>query len=204
MAADPRIGNQFLNPGLGYGGSCFPKDVSSLYYQARQAGYDPEILPAVMDVNDDRASVVYIKLLRIFNGNLAGKCITVLGGAFKPDTDDVRESPAIGLIYKLLSAGATVTVYDPKAMDNLKEVFKSHMVLFAPDPYVAADGADAVVLVTEWSEFTKMSMGTIKERMTGARVFMDCRNALSPYVMEDLGFNYYCIGNGDSVTKEQV
>ena len=199
MAADPRIGNEFLNPGLGYGGSCFPKDLSSLDYQARQAGYAPWILPATMGVNKQRATLVCEKITKLFGNSLTGKRIAIWGGAFKPNTDDIRESPAFPLIRHLLVRGAEVSLYDPKAMDNLKAVY-GRAVAFSTSAESAAYAVNAVVLVTEWDEFTKLDMYAIKEKMYGS-LFVDCRNVLSPYVMRDLGFKYICIGNGDSVAK---
>ncbi len=203
MGADPRIGTQFLNPGIGYGGSCFPKDVKALNYQAQRGGYDAEILRATMDVNDSQPRRVANRLFELFNKNLENKKIAIWGGAFKPGTDDIREAPAIDLIYYLTGAGAEVTVYDPKAMDGLQEEFKKHMVKFAVNAYDAAKDANAIVLVTEWQEFTKLNMAMVRKRMRGS-LFMDCRNVLASHTMDQHGFNYFCIGNGDEVTRGKV
>ena len=193
MGADPRIGTQFLNPGIGYGGSCFPKDVSSLKYQAGCAGYNTKLLMATMDINAQRPRFVFDKLQKGTEG-LNGKRIAIWGGAFKPDTDDIREAPSVPLIKLLLQGGAEVSVYDPKAMDNLKEVF-GDKVEFCGNAYGASKAAAAVVLVTEWEEFTHLCIQTVKDHMYGS-VFMDCRNVMSPGVMRDLGFNYIGIGTG--------
>jgi len=192
IGSDPRIGNRFIYPGIGYGGSCFPKDVKALIRTARENGYEMRILQAVEDVNDDQKSVMFSKIMRHFNGDLNGKRIAVWGLSFKPNTDDMREAPSVVLINKLLGEGATVSAYDPVAMHEATRDL-GETITYAKDEYEAATGADALVLVTEWSEFRVPEWNRLKEIMNQNVVF-DGRNLYNADAIRERGFDYYGIG----------
>jgi len=191
MGMDARIGAAFLQAGLGYGGSCFPKDVDSLIHTAGRLGYDFKLLKSVVDINRERAGRL-VEMIRKVLGPLDDKTVAVLGLAFKPNTDDMREAKSLDVVSLLVSGGAAVRAYDPVAVDNARSLLPSS-VTYSASPYEAADGADAVVLVTEWNEFKYLNL----ERLRGAlrrRVIFDGRNIWEPERMRRLGFEYYSIG----------
>ena len=191
MGMDARIGAAFLQAGLGYGGSCFPKDVDSLIHTAGRLGYDFKLLKSVVDINRERAGRL-VEMIRKVLGPLDDKTVAVLGLAFKPNTDDMREAKSLDVVNLLVSGGAAVRAYDPVAVDNARSLLPSS-VTYSASPYEAADGADAVVLVTEWNEFKYLNL----ERLRGAlrrRVIFDGRNIWEPERMRRLGFEYYSIG----------
>ncbi len=194
MGHDQRIGFQFLFPGPGYGGSCFPKDVEAIIAMGRQTGLPLKLMQAVDAVNDDQKQVLFHKIWTHFAGSLAGKTIAIWGLAFKPRTDDIREAPALTLIDSLLAAGAKVRVHDPEAMPNVREVYGERLY-YADRPYGALEGADALVLVTEWPEFRNPDFEVMK-RLLANRVLFDGRNLYDHRQMETLGFTYYAIGRG--------
>ncbi|MDA0310252.1 MAG: UDP-glucose 6-dehydrogenase, partial [Bacteroidetes bacterium] len=190
--SDERIGKRFLFPGLGYGGSCFPKDVQALVHTANQNEYDFKILQAVMDVNQSQKSFFVQKILHHFQGDLKGKKIALWGLAFKPDTDDIREAPALDVIEALNSAGAQIVAFDPEAMENVRQVL-GDSIGFANSAYETLDGADALVIATEWGVFRNPNMDEIKTRIKTPLVF-DGRNIFQPSKMKSLGFQYISIG----------
>jgi UDPglucose 6-dehydrogenase len=191
VASDNRIGPSFLFPGVGYGGSCFPKDVKAIVKFTRDKGYDFEILKAVEKVNHRQKSVLAGRMEKVF-GSLDGRTIAVWGLAFKPRTDDMREAPAIVLIERLLAAGAKVQAFDPAAMPVAKRLFGSN-VTFAPRSYAALAGADALAVVTEWNEFREPDFAKMRKLMKTPIVF-DGRNIYSRELMRANGFTYYSIG----------
>jgi UDPglucose 6-dehydrogenase len=192
MGADRRIGYSFLFPGVGYGGSCFPKDVKALVATGREVGVDLEILKWVEATNARQKRLLVQKALRHFNGSLAGKFFAVWGLSFKPRTDDIRESPAIEVIEGLLGKGARVRCHDPVAEPIAERHFGSR-ILYAPTPYDCVEGADALFVVTEWSQFRKPDLGKIRKAMRLPVVF-DGRNVFDPAAMRELGFAYYGVG----------
>jgi UDPglucose 6-dehydrogenase len=199
MGHDKRIGKHFLYAGLGYGGSCFPKDVRALAYMADEAGLHPQLLHAVMDINHDQRRVVMNKLTSIL-GSLRGCTIGVLGLAFKPNTDDMREAPAVDIIRWVVSQGATVQVYDPVARETgLAELQRAGVrmeaVTFCEDAYAVARGVDALVVATEWNEFKSLNMLQIRESMNRP-IVIDGRNIYEPSLMHSLGFTYRGMGRG--------
>jgi UDPglucose 6-dehydrogenase len=195
IGSDSRIGNKFLYPGCGYGGSCFPKDVKALIKTASQQGYDMQVLQAVEAVNDKQKTILFDKLLRVFeatgDSSLEGKTIALWGLAFKPDTDDMREAPALVLIDLLLNAGCTIKVYDPVAMDECKRRL-GDKVIYARDMYDAALDSDALLLLTEWKEFRLPSWNVLKRTMNNP-VLLDGRNIYDKKEMKENGFIYECI-----------
>ena len=192
IGSDERIGKRFLFPGLGYGGSCFPKDVQALVHTANQNEYDFKILQAVMEVNQSQKSFFVQKILHHFRGDLKGKKIALWGLAFKPDTDDIREAPALDVIEALNSAGAQIVAFDPEAMENVRQVL-GDSIGFANSAYETLDDADALVIATEWGVFRNPNMDEIKTRMKTPLVF-DGRNIFQPSKMKSLGFQYISIG----------
>ena len=192
MGSDTRIGKRFLFPGVGYGGSCFPKDVMALSKAAGDVDYKFRILDAVMTVNEKQKEVLFDKINRYFKGDVKGKTIAVWGLAFKPETDDIREAPAITLIRQLQEQGAQVKAYDPEAMENFRNQVTSE-IQYCDDMYEALDGADALAVITEWSVFRMPDFDLIKSKLTHAAVF-DGRNVYSVQEMEKLGFHYESIG----------
>jgi UDPglucose 6-dehydrogenase len=190
MGSDPRIGSSFLRAGLGYGGSCFPKDVSAFIHMAESAGVDFKILRAVREVND-HARLWAVDRLKKALWNLREKTIAVWGLAFKPDTDDLRNSPAIDIIHRLQSEGCVVNVYDPVAMTKARAQLKN--VRFCRNPYDAARGADAVLLCTEWKEFRDADLAQVKSLLR-TPVFLDGRNLFDPATLSALGFQYHSVG----------
>lgn len=192
MGSDTRIGRKFLYAGIGYGGSCFPKDVKALIKTAEQNGYTMRVLNAVEEVNELQKSVLFEKLVNHFNGDLKGKTVALWGLAFKPETDDMREAPALILIDKLLKVGCSVRVYDPAAVQECKRRI-GDTVYYACDMYDAVLDADALMLVTEWKEFRLPSWAVVKKTMA-QQVVLDGRNIYDKKEMEELGFVYHCIG----------
>lgn len=192
IGSDTRIGRKFLYPGIGYGGSCFPKDVKALIKTAEQNGYEMRVLKAVEDVNDDQKRLLFSKLEKHFDGNLKGKTIALWGLSFKPETDDIREAPSIILIDMLLEAGCNIRAYDPVAMEESKRKINSD-IYYAHDMYDAVLDADALMLITEWKEFRLPSWAVIKKAMNN-QVVLDGRNIYEKREIEEAGFTYYCIG----------
>lgn len=192
MGSDTRIGKRFLFPGIGYGGSCFPKDVSALHKSAKEYGYDFQILDSVMEVNETQKTIIVDKIKKFFNNNLIGKKIALWGLAFKPDTDDIREAPALYIIKELLKEGATISAYDPEAMENVKKLFGDKIEL-VKDHYDALKDADALVIATEWSLFRAPDFERI-EKLLKSKVIFDGRNLYDLNHMEELGFYYRSIG----------
>ena len=190
MGLDRRIGPMFLDAGIGYGGSCFPKDVKALARMAETLGYHPELLDAVMEINLDQRTL-FVEKLREVLGGLRDQVIGILGLAYKPNTDDVREAPAIDVIQSLQQKGARVRAYDPKAIPVLKKVMNG--VDYCADAYKTAEGADALLLVTEWDEFRNLDMDRLK-RLMRRPVVVDGRNIYDPKMMRDLGFVYRGVG----------
>ena len=192
IGADSRIGKRFLFPGIGYGGSCFPKDVQALAKSGTDHHYDFKILQAVMEVNEDQKTVLFPRMLNFFRGNLEGKKIAVWGLAFKPDTDDIREAPALYMIRALLAAGATISAYDPEAMANVKGIF-GEQISYATDEYTALAGADALLICTEWSIFRNPNFRAMKDLMADTVIF-DGRNLFDLEELTEKGFYYSSIG----------
>lgn len=192
IGSDTRIGRKFLYPGIGYGGSCFPKDVKALIKTAEQNGYTMKVLSAVEEVNEHQKSVLFDKLMQQFDGELEGKTIAIWGLAFKPETDDMREAPALVLIDKLLKAGCKIRAYDPAAMTECKRRI-GDTIYYACDMYDAVLDADALMLVTEWKEFRLPSWAVIRKTMAH-QIVLDGRNIYDKKEMEELGFVYSCIG----------
>ena len=192
MGLDERIGKRFLFPGIGYGGSCFPKDVKALYKSGKDAQHHFAILDSVIEVNEQQKTVLFPKMQQHFEGNLKDKKIAVWGLAFKPDTDDIREAPALYMIDKLLDAGASVTAFDPEAMDNVKAKL-GNSISFASSMMDAVKDADALLICTEWHAFRNPNFDNLKTTLK-SNVIFDGRNIYNPKDMTALGFNYYSIG----------
>jgi len=192
IGSDARIGKRFLFPGIGYGGSCFPKDVSALNRMAHSHDYDFKILDAVEDVNALQKQVLVQKIDAYYNGELEGKTIAIWGLAFKPNTDDIREAPAIEVINGLLDKGANVRAYDPEAIENMQEIFGDR-VTFTHTMYEAVEGADALAIVTEWSVFRMPDFRELTNRMVD-KVIFDGRNLYDKKSMHEIGFYYESIG----------
>ena len=193
IGSDKRIGYQFIYPGCGYGGSCFPKDVQALVNIANDHGYNPELISSVERVNKAQKKVLFSKLVSQFGDDLHGKKIAVWGLSFKPETDDMREAPSINLIQSIVKAGGEVSAYDPKAMDEAKFYLKDIKVNYCNDKYSALEGADALILVTEWKEFRSPDFDLIKSKMNG-NLFIDGRNQFKKEFIEGNGFKYIQIG----------
>lgn len=192
IGSDTRIGRKFLYPGIGYGGSCFPKDVKALIKTADANGYQMRVLKAVEEVNELQKGVLFDKLTKHFNGELKGKTVALWGLAFKPETDDMREAPSLILINRLLQAGCRVRVYDPAAMGECRRRI-GETVYYASDLYDAVLDADALMLITEWKEFRLPSWAVVRKTMA-QQVVLDGRNIYDKKEMEELGFVYHCIG----------
>jgi UDPglucose 6-dehydrogenase len=189
---DSRIGFAFLFPGVGYGGSCFPKDVRALVRMAEDHGVEPQMMRAVDAVNDRQKRTFIDKLAAHFKGGLKGKKVAVWGLAFKPRTDDIREAPALVLIDWLLEQGATVHVHDPEAMENVRADYGDKLT-YAAKPMHALDGADALAIMTEWGDYQRPEFKTMFQRMKSPVIF-DGRNLYEPWAMERLGFTYHSVG----------
>jgi UDPglucose 6-dehydrogenase len=195
MGADGRIGKRFLFAGIGYGGSCFPKDVKALAKTAGDYDYNFQILKAVMDVNKKQKLRLVDKMNAFYNNELAGKVVAVWGLAFKPNTDDIREAPALEAIDQLLAAGATVQAYDPEAMDNVKAVY-GDKVKFVTSKYDATKNANCLAIMTEWNEFRTPDFGELKQQLSDKIIF-DGRNLYDLEVVEEAGLTYRSIGRSD-------
>jgi UDPglucose 6-dehydrogenase len=193
IGLDNRIGPKFLHAGPGYGGSCFPKDTLALLQTAELVGVEQQIISAVVKVNDERKAAMADRVARALGGSVAGKRIGLLGLAFKPNTDDMREAPSIPLAATLIERGASVIAFDPVAREQAETVLSG--VDYAPDAYSAADGADAVVIVTEWDEFRALDLETLASRMRG-QTLVDLRNVWDPHEAERAGFTYFGVGRG--------
>lgn len=192
IGSDERIGKRFLFPGIGYGGSCFPKDVQALYNSGAENQFSFEILKAVMSVNESQKTILFPKMKNFFRGDLSGKRIALWGLAFKPDTDDIREAPALYMIEELTKAGAKVTAYDPEAMENVKGVI-GDQISFAQNEYEALEDADALLICTEWGVFRNPDFDKMKSLMKDAVIF-DGRNLFEISEMNEKGFYYSSIG----------
>ncbi len=194
MGTDSRIGKRFLFPGIGYGGSCFPKDVKALHKSGKDSGYEFQILESVINVNHKQKTILIPKLRSYFGGDLKGKRIGIWGLAFKPETDDIREAPALYVIDELLKLGAEIIAFDPEAMENVKRKLGSR-ILFAPRMYGALEDADALVICTEWGVFRNPNFELMKELLK-APVIFDGRNLYDTREMKEQGFHYESIGRG--------
>lgn len=195
VGADYRIGYQFLFPGVGFGGSCFPKDVRALIHLAEENSFDLMIPKAAYSVNERQKRHILDKIFKHFGENLSGKTFGIWGLSFKPNTDDMREAPSIVVINGLIEAGAKIRAYDPKAMEEAKKIF-GDKIYYASSDYEALDGADALILITEWQEFRNPDFDKIKSLLKSPVIF-DGRNQYSPKKMKQLGFKYYGIGRKD-------
>lgn len=194
IGSDPRIGSRFLFPGIGYGGSCFPKDVKALHRTSLAFETEPRILEAVMATNEAQKRHLSRKILDHYKGDVSGKTFAMWGLAFKPDTDDIREAPALEMIDELTEAGARIVAYDPEAIDNVKKQCATNKQLsFAADPYTALKGADALVIATEWSEFKTPDFDRLKKSLNAHLIF-DGRNLFDLTDMKGRGFHYVSIG----------
>ncbi|MFT4595662.1 MAG: UDPglucose 6-dehydrogenase [Bacteroidia bacterium] len=192
IGTDTRIGKRFLFPGIGYGGSCFPKDVQALAKSAAEVNYDFALLTSVMKVNEDQKTIIVPKIQDFFGGDVKGKHFALWGLAFKPDTDDIREAPALYVIDKLVAAGATITAFDPEGMDNVKRLI-GDKISYADNQYDALKNADALIIATEWSVFRSPDFKKVAEGLNEKVVF-DGRNLYDLDQMKDLGFYYNSIG----------
>ncbi|MFD1466640.1 UDP-glucose dehydrogenase family protein [Hymenobacter caeli] len=192
IGSDARIGTKFIYPGIGYGGSCFPKDVKALIKTAQENGYDMQVLRAVESVNDAQKSVLYDKLSRHFDGKLEGLKIAVWGLSFKPKTDDMREAPSLVIIEKLLEAGCTVSAYDPVAMPEAKHSLGDR-ITYAKDEYDTLLDADALLVVTEWPDFRSPNFAVVG-RLLKQKAIFDGRNIYDAAELKELGYTYHCIG----------
>jgi UDPglucose 6-dehydrogenase len=198
IGSDERIGKRFLFPGIGYGGSCFPKDVQALSKSSKEVNYDFNLLNAVMQVNETQKTIIIPKVKRFFNNDLKGKHFALWGLAFKPDTDDIREAPALYLIEELTAAGATVTAFDPEGMPNVKQLL-DNKISFAENQYDALNNADALIIATEWSVFRTPDFDQVTSKLKN-KVIFDGRNVYGNDQMKQLGYHYESIGR-DSVTQ---
>ena len=192
MGSDERIGKRFLFPGMGYGGSCFPKDVQALHHSGAMEGFQFQLLDAVMRVNDKQKTILLPKIKTYFHQDLTNKKLAIWGLSFKPDTDDIREAPALYLIQALLDAGASVTVYDPEAMDNVATQFGDR-VHYALNPYQALETMDGLIICTEWSVFRSPDFAVMRKNMN-QHVIFDGRNIFEPEEVRAEGFDYFSIG----------
>lgn len=192
IGSDERIGKRFLFPGIGYGGSCFPKDVKALMHSAKEVKYDFRILDAVTEVNDKQKVHLTTKIKRYYNNDLKGKTFAIWGLAFKPNTDDIREAPALEIIQELLKEGANVCAFDPEAMNNVKEIL-GDKICFAELQYDCLENADALIVATEWNEFRTPDFDKVISMLKDPVIF-DGRNVYDVQVMEKKGFHYESIG----------
>ena len=196
IGSDPRIGYNFIYPGTGYGGSCFPKDVKALIRSAREVGYSADILRAVEAVNERQKSLLVRKLRRVLGGQLQGRRFALWGLAFKPNTDDLREAPSRVIIDELLAGGASVRAYDPVAMTAAAQIYAGESRLtLTRDAYEACEGADALLIATEWREFRSPDFERLQQLLAAPRIF-DGRNLYEPSLLSRLGFEYYATGRG--------
>jgi len=202
MGMDSRIGPKFLRAGLGYGGSCFPKDVAAFHWVAQQRGVDFQLLEEIRNINEAQKDIYFNKVLSAL-WTLRGKRLAALGLAYKGDTDDIRESPAIDVIKKLLEAGSIVSAYDPAAMDRAQSVLPpSEKLIYAPGVYEAAQDADAVLILTDWKQFAAIDLDRLKQAVRFP-IVIDGRNLYNPQVMKDKGFSYISVGRSASYIEQQ-
>jgi UDPglucose 6-dehydrogenase len=194
MGLDSRIGPKFLQAGPGFGGSCFPKDTSAMADISRRHGYEFQVMEAVLRVNDDIKQRMVAKIVEALGGDVNGKSIGILGLAFKPETDDMRDSPTIPIIKGLQERGAKIRAYDPQAVENAKHFFDG--VEYCDDAYETARDADALVIATEWNEFRALNLGRIRSALRQP-VVIDLRNVYDPKRMKSEGFNYTSVGRAD-------
>ena len=199
IGSDSRIGPRFMNPGIGYGGSCFPKDLMDFRAMAKENGYDFRLLEEVISINEEQRHR-FLRKVRSVLWTFRGKRLGVLGLAFKGGTDDIRESPAMLLVQELLREGCRIRVYDPAAMEHAKEVLKSG-VEWASDAYEAATGADALLILTEWEEFAALDLERLRT-LVKYPIVLDGRNLYDPAVMVEHGFSYYSVGRPPALTEE--
>jgi UDPglucose 6-dehydrogenase len=199
IGTDSRIGPRFLNPGIGYGGSCFPKDLMAFRAVAKENGYDFRLLEEVMRINEEQRHR-FLRKVRSVLWTFRGKRLGVLGLAFKGGTDDIRESPALLMVQELLREGCNICAYDPAAMERAKEVLKSG-VEFAEDAYQAAKGADALLILTEWEEFASLDLARLRT-LVKYPIVLDGRNLYDPAVMVVHGFSYYSVGRASALAEE--
>jgi UDPglucose 6-dehydrogenase len=192
IGSDARIGNKFIYPGIGYGGSCFPKDVKALIKTASENGYEMKILQAVEEVNEFQKTVLFTKLMNRFQGKIEGKTIAMWGLSFKPNTDDMREAPSLTIIKSIIEAGGKVQAYDPVAMNDAKDML-GDSIRYCTDEYQALEGADVLLIVTEWIDFRSPDFEKIKATLKNPIVF-DGRNIFDTKEMNDMGFEHYGIG----------
>jgi UDPglucose 6-dehydrogenase len=193
IGSDKRIGYSFIFPGVGYGGSCFPKDVKALIRTAKEYQYDMRLLQAVEDVNEDQKTYVVPKILKYFNNDLSEKTITLWGLSFKPKTDDMREAPSREIIKSLLKHGATIHAHDPVALSEARRLKLDEKINLFEDSYEALKNSDGLILVTEWLEYREPDLSRIKSIMRTPVVF-DGRNIYKPEKIRDLGFDYFAVG----------
>jgi len=197
---DIRIGFQFLFPGAGYGGSCFPKDIRALIHMARDINLPATMLHAVDEVNENQKSQLFKKIHHHFGGNLKGKRIAIWGLAFKPRTDDIREAPSLVLIDALLKSGATIHVHDPEAIENVRIIY-GEKIDYAKKPYEALQSADALAIVTEWQEFRNPNFAHMATLLKN-RVIFDGRNLYEPKLLASMGYTYYSVGRKTALPGE--
>ena len=200
IGSDDRIGKRFLFPGIGYGGSCFPKDVQALVKAGKDDDFEFNVLRSVMEVNTRQKTILFPKIMNYFDGNIRGKNIAVWGLAFKPDTDDIREAPALYLINKLIESGAVITAFDPEAMKNVRTQI-GDKIQYTENEYDALKEADALIICTEWSIFRNPDFSRIKAEMKGNALF-DGRNLFDLEDMESKGFCYFSIGRKAIISKQ--
>jgi UDPglucose 6-dehydrogenase len=200
IGTDQRIGKRFLFAGIGYGGSCFPKDVQALAKTAEEYDYDFKILQSVMSVNHSQKTKLIPRIKQYFDHDLMDKTIAVWGLAFKPYTDDIREAPSLENIKELIAAGANIRAYDPEAMGHVKQILGESRVYYAHDPYDALEGADALLIVTEWPLFRTPEFDRMEQLMKN-KVIFDGRNVFEVDQMRELGYTYYSIGRDVVATK---
>ena len=191
IGLDGRIGKKFLHPGPGYGGSCFPKDTLALVRTAQEAGAPLRIVETVVDINEKRKKAMAAKIVSACDGSVKGKTIAVLGLTFKPNTDDMRDSPSLDIVPALLKAGAVVQAYDPEGMKEARKMLSG--VTFCDDAYATMEGADAVTILTEWNEFRNLDLERVKSLLS-APIMVDLRNVYNPKDMAEAGFRYTCVG----------
>jgi UDPglucose 6-dehydrogenase len=202
IGADSRIGRKFLHPGIGYGGSCFPKDLKAFHAVARECGYDFRLLEEVTRVNQDQLQR-FVRKVKAALWTLRGKKLAVLGLSFKGGTDDLRESPALGVIELLLREGCDIRAYDPAAMERARQVLPRQGITYAADAYEACTGADAMLVLTDWKEFAALDLGRLRRAMAYP-IVVDGRNLYDPAMMAAAGFIYYCIGRPGSHARVEV
>jgi UDPglucose 6-dehydrogenase len=199
MGLDSRIGPKFLQAGPGFGGSCFPKDTSAMADISRRHGYEFQIMEAVLRVNDNVKLRMIDKIIHALDGEVSGKSVAILGLAFKPETDDMRDSPTIPIIKGLQERGATIRAYDPQSARNAKAIFED--IVYCGDAYETAEQADVLVLATEWNEFRALNFERIKKALRRPAI-VDLRNIYDPQRMRALGFQYYSVGRAEDVRKK--